>query len=76
MTEQLTRFTLSKATEVLWDDQCDQCDGAMFIARSWVPTDESGLVIYLECGSCSAVRTLTIESVAFMRSGPVCRMEV
>jgi len=76
MTEQLTRFTLSKATEVLWDDRCDQCDGAMFIASSEIATDESRLVVYLECGKCAATHILTIEPLLLTRSGPVCRMEV
>lgn len=79
MTQQMTRFTIWKSTEVVWDDKCTACDdGSEFIADNKVSQDESRLVIYLECGSCGAMRTLTIDPVTFSFSadGAIIRMEV
>lgn len=76
MTTQITRFIVSKSVEVTWDGDCDQCrTGAMWINRMTLSSDETRLVVYLECVGCGSLRVMTFEPLEYSPH-TVSQMEV
>ena len=73
--KQTTRFTVSKNVVVVWDDECDICSCGMWINRMTLSSDETRLVIYLDCPNCGALRVISNEPLEYTPH-TVSKMEV